>query len=165
MTYIDDVNYAFEIKAGTDLNTTSAGDDVYTPNVYCAANFLDGNLNLTEESTGAISPENGKAYFFMNPKVQEVFTVTYAVWDGTKFNLPEKVGYKMNGANLSGAFAVDYSYNSSDAPSLKVGDAYQFTAVLNKVTTGQASDKPFEGVNIVVTRYSDGSTTSAKQLR
>lgn len=222
VTYTDNVNYAFEIKAGTDLNTTSAGDDVYTPNVYCAANFLDGNLNLTEESKGAVSLENGKAYFFMNPKVQEVFTVTYAVWDGTKFNLPEKVGYKMNGANLSGAFAVDYSYNSSAAPSLKEGEAYQFTAVLNKVTTGgagapkrisgtsdaaqsdivvkplnltggsgqivteiddvnvasrevvgvtyynvagQASDKPFEGVNIVVTRYSDGSTTSAKQLR
>ena len=30
---------------------------------------------------------------------------------------------------------------------------------------GQGSDKPFEGVNIVVTTYNDGSRTSRKVLR
>jgi hypothetical protein len=30
--------------------------------------------------------------------------------------------------------------------------------------TGLSSDRPFEGVNIVVTRYSDGSTSTAKRL-
>ena len=29
---------------------------------------------------------------------------------------------------------------------------------------GQVSDKPFEGVNIVITRYSDGSSTATKRL-
>ena len=30
---------------------------------------------------------------------------------------------------------------------------------------GQQSDKPFDGVNIVVTRYSDGSITTSKVLK
>ena len=30
---------------------------------------------------------------------------------------------------------------------------------------GMESDKPFEGINIVVTRYSDGSTSASKVLR
>ena len=30
---------------------------------------------------------------------------------------------------------------------------------------GQMSDQPFEGVNIVVTRYSDGSTSTTKVLK
>ena len=31
--------------------------------------------------------------------------------------------------------------------------------------TGVASSEPFDGVNIVVTRYSDGTTTATKVIR
>ena len=32
-------------------------------------------------------------------------------------------------------------------------------------TLGVASDEPFPGINIVVTRYADGTTRTTKQLR
>ncbi len=232
-TYTDNVNYTIEAAEG--LNCEDG--ETYIPNVYCAANFLDANLNLTETSQGAREidgyengePEYGDRYFFfMNPKVQEVATITYAVWDGSKFVMPEKVGEEINGAGIAGAFTVDLKYNTgvSLTTSLEPNQAYQFTAVLNKVAqqdnaprraestvkpgafsadagkvvypldltadenqivtevrdltgnavrevasvkyvsiTGVVSDKPFEGMNIIVTRYTDGTTSTAKVMR
>ena len=224
--YVDDQNY--KLTAENSLNDiTEALDKRYTPNVYCAANFWKDNLNLTDASTGAASYDNKRHYFFVNPKVQEVVTITYAVWDGTNFVLPAKDGEALNGAGLHGAFAPGWTYNSGGQPTLTVGEAYQFTAVVNKGTgqpvisddpnpaprkvagtgdspdgtyvvmpmnlsgngnivtvvenvktvarevvgvefynvAGQRSDKPFEGVNIIVTRYDDGTTSTAKVLK
>ena len=232
-TYTDDVNYTIEAAEGLNCE----GGEEYTPNVFCAANFLDANLNLTAESTGAreIDEIDGETihygdryFFFMNPKVQEVATITYAVWDGSKFVMPEKVGEEINGAGIAGAFTVDLKYNTgvSSTTGLEPNQAYQFTAVLNKVAqqgnaprraestvepgafsadagkvvypldltadeshivtevrdltgnavrevasvkyvsiTGVVSDKPFEGMNIIVTRYTDGTTSTAKVMR
>ena len=195
--------------------------------MYCAANFLDANLNLTADSEGAVDYTGQRHYFFMNPKVQEVATITYAVWDqnNSRFVMPEKVGEELNGAGLKGAFTPAWTYNSGGTPELEHGVAYQFHAVLNKVVTqsnaprraestvtpqqqaadgdkvvcpldltggndqivtevrdlnggvrevasvkyvsitGVVSDKPFEGMNIIVTRYTDGTTSTAKVMR
>lgn len=225
--YSDDVNYTIQIPASTDAATFESwfndDDASYTPNVYCAANFL--SANLTDNGVAVHSetePEvnTNAVYFFMNPKVQEVFTVTYAVWDGNKFTLPAKYGESVNGANLHGAFNIDWRYNGG-TPTLITGEAYQFKAVMNRPATGgsgaprkingtgdsadsnflvlplgltgsgnvvtaiddvntanrevvgveyynvagQRSDRPVEGVNIVVTRYSDGTATTAKVLK
>jgi hypothetical protein len=221
-TYTDNVNYTMEAMADLNVDLTKGGD--FTPNVYCAANFLDANLNLTADSEGAVDYTGQRHYFFMNPKVQEVATITYAVWDGTKFVMPARNDAgTINGAGLTGAFEVGWKYNGS-TPTLETGVAYQFTAVLNKVTqnaprraestvtpqqqaadgtkmvypldltadeshivtevrdlngnavrevasvkyvsiTGVVSDKPFEGMNIIVTRYTDGTTSTAKVMR
>ena len=224
--YTDDLNYTIEAMTSLkDIVDATGGD--FTPNVYCAANFLDANLNLTADSQGAPElPDGDRHFFFVNPKVQEVATITYAVWDGTKFVMPARNDAgTINGAGLTGAFEVGWKYNGS-TPTLETGVAYQFTAVLNKVAqqgnaprraestvtpqqqaadagkvvypldltadeshivtevrdltgnavrevasvkyvsiTGVVSDKPFEGMNIIVTRYTDGTTSTAKVMR
>ena len=224
--YTDDLNYTIEAMSSLkDIVDATGGD--FTPNVYCAANFLDANLNLTAESQGAPElPDGDRHFFFVNPRVQEVATITYAVWDGTKFVMPARNDAgTINGAGLTGAFNVGWTYNGSK-PTLETGVAYQFTAVLNKVAqqgnaprraestvepgvfsadagkvvypldltadeshivtevrdlngnavrevasvkyvsiTGVVSDKPFEGMNIIVTRYTDGTTSTAKVMR
>ena len=224
--YSDDLNYTIQVPATVSKNEVDAwiGDAAeYTPNVYCAANFLSANLTdngVAVHSETAPEVNTNAVYFFMNPKVQEVFTVTYAVWDGNKFTLPAKYGESVNGANLHGAFNIDWRYNGG-TPTLTTGEAYQFKAVMNRPATGgsgaprkingtgdsadsnflvmplgltgsgnvvtaiddvntanrevvgveyynvagQRSDRPVEGVNIVVTRYSDGSTSTAKVLK
>ncbi len=220
--YSDNLNYTIQVPATVSKNEVDAwiGDAAeYTPNVFSPSNFLDANL--TDE--GVTSTVNNVTYFFMNPKVQEVATITYAVWDGSKFVVPAKYNEVLNGADLPGAFTPEWTYNPGGKPELTVGEAYQFLAVMNRVpqgggngaprkvngkegnadtnkvvmplnlsggngnvvtaiddvntanrevvgveyynVAGQRSDRPVEGVNIVVTRYSDGSTSTAKVLK
>ena len=45
-----------------------------------------------------------------------------------------------------------------------VGDR-EIVGVTYVNSLGQISDQPFEGVNIIVTRYSDGSTSTTKVLK
>ena len=222
--YTDDENYTIEALVSLKDMVDATGGD-YTPNVFCAANFLDANLNLTDESTGAAGT-GGRYYFFVNPKVQEVATITYAVWDGTKFVMPARNDAgTINGAGIAGAFSVNFKYNTgASEEDLVANQAYQFRGVLNKVATqgnaprraegsevapgnfgadpgkvvypidlkasdivtevrdlnggvrevasvkyvsvtGVVSDKPFEGMNIIVTRYTDGTTSTTKVMR
>ncbi len=220
--YSDNLNYTIQVPATVSKNEVDAwiGDAAeYTPNVFSPSNFLDANLT----DNGVTSTVNNVTYFFMNPKVQEVATITYAVWDGSKFVVPAKYNEVLNGADLPGAFTPEWTYNPGGKPELTVGEAYQFLAVMNRVpqgdgngaprkvngkegnadtnkvvmplnlsgdggnivtaiddvntanrevvgveyynVAGQRSERPVEGVNIVVTRYSDGSTSTAKVLK
>ena len=215
--YVDNVNYCIEVEVAPQTDGTKA----YTPNVFSTPNYLDANLNLTDESTGAVSPVNQKSYFFMNPKVQEVADVVAAVWNGTYFVIPKKADGN-NSADLNGAFTVGWDYNDhyDVSSNLAKGNVYSFRGVLNmkpanatgssklavqykdvtpdatkmvmpfdlndqSVVTaisdvdagktvsnvkyynimGVESNKPFDGVNIVVTRYSDGTISTTKVLR
>lgn len=227
--YIDDWNYTFEVFPVDNNYTLNTGETInYIKNLYCPANFLDENLNLTEESTGAVGHLNGNDYyyFFMNPKINEVCEITYAVWDGEKFVVPTPDGIT-NNTGIQGAFTVDWTYNEfkSDQVINQLSDqqAYRFMAVVQRTdnsdygyvksvgpmegveasrnlvvmplnlsggndnivtaingiytdsyrdvvgvdyvnVAGMISDKPFQGVNIVVTRYSDGSKTTEKKV-
>ena len=234
--YTDGVNFTITLPDGADL-VGKVGDAVkYTPNVYCPVNFLDKNLNIGG-GQGPVGVETGEHYFFMNPKIQEVATVTYAVWNGTCFVIPAKAGGNNQG-DFDGAFSVAWTYNAygDQKDNLQANTAYRFLAVLNtgdaklnsyantgakagenaagtvigkevepqagKVVyaldlnggtgsdniitaiqdvadgTGKAvagvkyynlagieSDRPFEGVNIIVTTYTDGSRSSSKVLK
>ncbi len=209
--YIDNENYTIEVLPVNNAYTlTFNGTAEYSKNVYCAANFLESNLNIGG-NTGAVGV-HGDNYFFMNPKIQEVCHITYAMWDGEKFVTP-------NSTEIQGAFNVNWSYNievQGGVPTLAVGETYQFDAVVcipatrlnalkgggtpsdnflvyptsltgsdNIITgindvyvdgyrevvgveyvnsVGMTSDKPFQGLNIVVTRYSDGSHTAVKKI-
>ncbi|MBQ3323482.1 MAG: S8 family serine peptidase [Muribaculaceae bacterium] len=227
--YIDDWNYTFEVFPVDNKYTLNTGEKInYIKNLYCPANFLDENLNLTEESTGAVGHLNGNDYyyFFMNPKINEVCEITYAVWDGEKFVVPTPDGIT-NNTGIQGAFTVDWTYNEFkfDQVINQLSDqqAYRFMAVVRRTdnsdygyvksvgpmegveassnlvvmplnlsggndniitaingiftdgyrevvgvdyvnVAGIISDKPFQGVNIVVTRYSDGSKTTEKKV-
>ena len=166
----------------TNTNLSNA----YTPNPYMAANFVGSQ----------------QGYFFSTPKAQEYAKIIWAVWDGTKMNQTS------NSYGFTGSFTIDPSLNSKDFGSLQIGEAYDFHAIIRKmsgskaagdvykvyptdldgeVTTsinivggnaihgevvgveyvnslGMTSKTPFQGVNIVVTRYSDGSATTVKKV-
>lgn len=160
--------------------------DAYTPNPYMAANFVGSQ----------------QGYFFSTPKAQEYAKIIWAVWDGTKMNQTS------NSYGFTGSFTIDPALNSKDFSTLQIGKAYDFHAIIRKmsgskaagdvykvyptdldgdVTTsinivgrnaihgevvgveyvnslGMTSKTPFQGVNIVVTRYSDGSKTTIKKV-
>lgn len=206
--YTDNGNYTIEVQPINGVySLTFDGAEDYNPNVYCSANFLPKNLNINGNTS--VASENGTSYFFMNPKIQEVCEITYAMWDGEKFVAPDN-------AWIQGAFNIDLSLNSiNKAPKLISGNIYRFKGVVahpvksilkadvtpsseyvvyptnltgedNLVTAihgiytdgyrevvgveyvnavGVVSDRPFQGVNIVVTRYSDGSHTVKKIVK
>lgn len=213
--YINDLNYTIEVLPVDNVYTLSTGSDAgYVKNLYCTANFLESNLNLTDDSKGAEGVRQGQTayYFFMNPKVQEVCEITYAEWDGNNtFVVPD------NDSQISGALTVDWSYNAEGTQTPAVGTPYRFVAVVNRTegstyghlkdinrdassnfviyplnftagdgnvitainridgsrdvvdvyyvnSIGVMSKTPFQGVNIIVTRYSDGSRTTVKKV-
>lgn len=221
-TYSDDVNYTIAMampeQDGKVIFENMIGDAfTYNENLYCTANFLSENL----------VGENGdtqKHYYFVNPKIQEVAEVTFAVWNGSYFVAPApQEGTSTNESEINGAFNVDWRYNSHDINTLASNKAYQFMAVVQKpvavaggmglkdesevtpmgctpdgsymvfplnldpsnkdqvITSiaqpvvsktvsrvlyynlmGMVSAVPFQGVNIVVTEYSDGSRQARK---
>ena len=235
--YISRENYAMQMN--TTTLTTLDGASAYSPNVYCAANFLYRNQNGNATGHEPDGTPTDDRYFFVNPKVQEFCDITFAVWhpesdyyDGY-FTLPAPDSTN-NTANIYGAFMVNWTLNApcgdvSEYLSANPGEAYRFKAIVhqqikksssdlrentpvtpqsgvrpeggyvvypvgfdptneaNIVTrienvavdgTGKAvagvkyynlagieSDRPFEGVNIIVTTYTDGSRSSSKVLK
>jgi hypothetical protein len=239
--YVDKNNYQLDV---TTTNLETSGNLGYTLNRYSPANFLTSNHNgnATGHAADGITPL-GKHYFFMNPKIQEVCEITFAVWNGNYFVLPDRE--TGNASNIYGAFYVDWIFNNMYAENpetgevlydlyddLVVGAAYKFKAIVQKPaiikksgapslrdgeTTGHTpgnydpdwsnyivypfdfspeeniitgietmnfnvgngevksvkyvnvagivSDRPFDGVNIVVTEYTDGSRTTTKMIR
>lgn len=208
--YIDDANYTIEVQPVNGAYTlTFDGSAIYAKNVYCVANFLESNTNYGS-NTGA-EGVHGDHYFFMNPKIQEICHITYAMWDGEMFTTPSNT-------EIPGAFTVGWGFNTTGgmAPELVVGTSYEFDAIVahpatrggmlrgegtpsdnyvvyptnltgssNIITAingiymdgsrevvgieyvnslGQVGKRPFSGVNIVVTRYSDGTTTTDKKV-
>lgn len=185
------------------------GDEVveeYLPNAYTPVNFM------VAAGSNTIKADDGKNYFFMNPKRGEYVKIVDAVYQSGKFYIPAKEG-SINHYGFEGAFALDDTYQ--DIPvGLEEGKFYSFDAIVigldaadkvaandnsavsqlykvapvnlvnNPVTAvdgvtvnrevvgvtyynvaGVASSKPFDGVNIVVTKYSDGSTKATKRLK
>lgn len=180
----------------------------YVPNAYTPVNFM------VSAGSNKVKAEDGKEYFFMNPKRGEYVTVVDAVYKGGKFYVPAKEG-SVNHYGFEGAVAIDDTYQVIPT-GLEEDKFYSFDAIVlgidekaadkvaandnsevstlykvaplnltNKTVTGVdevvtakavvcvtyynlagvASTKPFEGVNIVVARYADGSTKATKELR
>ncbi len=73
-------------------------------------------------------------------------------------------------SNSIKVYPLDLSVDDAHNPPTAVREIVDFTAkdvvsVRYYNILGQASETPFEGINIVVTRYNDGSMTSCKVLR
>ncbi len=225
-TYSDDVNYTIAMampeQDGKVIFENMIGDAfTYNENLYCTANFLSENLVGENGVTQSTTAEH---YYFVNPKIQEVAKVTFAVWNGSYFVAPApQEGTSTNESEINGAFNVDWRYNSYIINTLASNKAYQFMAVVQKpvavaggmglkeesevtpmdctpdgtymvfplnldpsnkdqvITSiaqlvvsktvsrvvyynlmGVASAVPFQGVNIVVSEYSDGSRKARK---
>ena len=229
--YANKYNYVLDMStSGLETN----GRLEYPMNWYCTANFLTENLNGNATGHGSYT---NKHYFFMNPKIQEVCQVTYAVWDGENFVAPAPDASN-NTSDIYGAFTVRWDFNNMYAEDPQTGDViydlfedlvegatYKFKAIVqrpepapknadesslkgagnyspdgsyivypfdfdpgdqaNIITAvkdinvgnsqvksvkyvnvaGIVSDRPFQGVNIVVTEYTDGTRTTTKMLK
>jgi len=135
-TYSDINNYTITM-ANQTLQLIDGGEP-YVKNLYCPANFLPKNLNINGgEGAEGIYHGEPAHYFFMNPKVQEVCEITYAVWYGdNKFivPLPTADNPTQNDSQIDGAFTVDWKYNVLGPNPLKLseGAAYKFYAVVQR---------------------------------
>ena len=186
-------NPKLTLTVAVDATNDVSDADPYSPNPYTAANFVGSQ----------------QGYFFSSPKAQEYAQIMWATWDGTKFNMPS------NGYGFTGSFTMDDSMNSMGTSGMQEGKAYNFKAIIRKVSVAQTqdgapmlrgvgdtyqvypldlnpgvvtgvgminvngevksvkyvnvagivSDVPFQGVNIVVTEYTDGSRTTTKMLK
>ncbi|MBQ4005621.1 MAG: chitobiase/beta-hexosaminidase C-terminal domain-containing protein, partial [Muribaculaceae bacterium] len=224
--FIDKNNYTMslpgngsqELTKVKEVASKEATAEQLELNVYGPANFLEENLRLNDNQGARGS--DGEYYYLVNPKVQEVCIITWAVWDGNQFVIP---AYDAEGTNnqcdFDGAISIGtWAYNSegNQSANLEDGEAYTFTAVVESVgngygparisgkggqtnvtvsplnfdptnqeqivtdvqavktgrevagvtyynVAGQMSKTPFEGsVNIVVTKYTDGTKKTAK---
>lgn len=215
-----------------DKNKTTS----YAPNYYCVANFMDWTAGADHLSQVG---DDGKTYFFMNPKPQEYAVITWAMWKDGKFVIPsdgtftDKDGksHVSNDHNFNGAFNAAWDMNAGGDQTANLSNdqnangMYEFHAVIRKVEStgnsapryavtpkdgqtessqyviyptdlnvsenspsiitavsdvkaagevlsvtyynvaGVQSSKPFDGINIVVTRYTDGTASTAKVVR
>ncbi len=228
-TLTDKLNYTITVKSGalqTEDETVT-----YEPNTMCTVNFLEKNLNV-DGGEGPLSADNGNHYYFLNPKVQEYVSITYAVWvGGNTFVVPKKSEPGEGVVNMDdfdGAFTVNWNGNDAVANELVLNNVYEFHGIVWRkanstygpsykapaTTTpkpgveassnlevypvdltasnindhiitdvadvtasrevesveyynaaGLRSSKPMDGVNIVVTRYTDGSISTAKMVK
>ena len=216
--YSDNRNYTITVSGDAVLSVEEPEAN-YVPNVYCAANYGADAEGWQQEMEGGM----GRSYWFMTPKVMEVATHTWSVWNDDAFYVAARdMATHSNEAGLVGAFSADWNYNAGQfAPT--TGEAYKFLGVVmlkdepqqsagqprhvavqdgstpntkyvvgpldltgskEQIVTavsqltagrevvsvtycdvaGRMSAKPFEGVNIVVTRYSDGTVTTGKAV-
>lgn len=239
--YTDGNNYTIELPAGltalqTNTHTVAPkyGDEFTAAtgdyNAYITSNFMTGYLNgkygegytYTNTNTGVTTD-----IFMMNPKIQEVAWIDFAIWNGEQFVMPEPAA-GVNNYQMDGGFNVNWNYNYLSSanefgmPTLTTDQGYHFHAavmrtadtsygparrisakdnatiasefiiypldlagngnitgldnITGKVTrevqsvtyynvAGMQSDRPFDGINIVVTRYTDGSTATRKVMK
>ncbi|MBQ1725444.1 MAG: hypothetical protein II022_06205 [Muribaculaceae bacterium] len=224
--FIDKNNYTMslpgngsqELTKVKEVASKEATAEQLELNVYGPANFLEENLRLNDNQGARGS--DGEYYYLVNPKVQEVCIITWAVWDSesNQFVIPKKDDNN-NQCDFDGAISIGtWAYNSegNQSANLEDGEAYTFTAVVESVgngygparisgkggqtnvtvsplnfdptnqeqivtdvqavktgrevagvtyynVAGQMSKTPFEGsVNIVVTKYTDGTKKTAK---
>lgn len=131
---IDGVNYTIEVS-NMELTTTDGGNAA--KNTYCPANFLQENLFGL--ATGHTETTSDKKYFFVNPKIQEVCEVTFAMWNGNYFVVPAANGIS-NDSEIPGAFNVDWKYNDlgNVSSSIAQNTVYRFNAVVQKPVSSPA---------------------------
>ena len=69
--------------------------------------------------------------------------------------------FKFNPENMK--LVVSGNFTQSGVNNINAGKAVASTRYVN--VAGQMSDKPFSGMNIVVTTYTDGTTSTTKVIK
>ena len=133
----------------------------YTANNYVTANFMDTQVQHSSVSD--------KDYFFIQPKPQEYVYINWAMYvPGLTYDFHAIVRYtsgNRDGAS-EGGYAV-YPCQSDATVTAIVENWNDMWPVEVKYVNvmGQTSDKPFDGLNIIVTRYSNGTITTTKVIK
>jgi len=122
----------------------------YQPNTYSPASFMG-----TQTST-----VNGKTYFFVKPKPQELVHISWAIYGGDNKFYVNKPGNGINDAQIKGGFVAsgDMLPQGASMSDFEVGKAYEFDAVVrvNEVSAGPSLlDEPYTdgGVSNIYTVY------------
>jgi hypothetical protein len=115
------------------------------------------SINLIDYTDGQLNALNDWTFFDLS-ELGEVVSVYFTL------NSTDSGAYGMNTAAY---FCMDKFQVKSDTPTAveNVNADKQMTGVQYVNMAGMTSDKPFEGMNVVVTTYSDGTTTTAKVIK
>ena len=116
------------------------------------------SMNLIEYTNGTLIAANDWTFFDLSGlgKVESVYFT---------LNSTDTGDYGMNTASY---FCMDkFQVNTTPVPTAinEVENENAVTGVKYVNMAGMTSDKPFDGVNVVVTTYSNGSTTTAKVIK
>lgn len=140
----------------TTLNAATVAwsetSETFTPNVYCAVNFM---ARYASDFTGNAIEAKGEGlslprqYFFMSPKTNELARIVWAVWskDDQRFYIPAQSG-SINQHGFEGGFdiALDYNQRTDDAITSKTqlgdGCVYSFNAIIRKSNDSLPHDAP-----------------------
>lgn len=124
---------------------------------------IDGNettvsINLVEFSNGQLQAANDWTFFDLSD-LGEVESVYFTLNSTDVGNF---------GMNTAAYFCMDKFQVNEDDASTALADvqADKTVAAVQYVNlAGMTSDKPFDGVNVVVTTFADGSVTTAKVIK
>ncbi|MBQ6080644.1 MAG: DUF4465 domain-containing protein [Muribaculaceae bacterium] len=141
---------ASAFEEGDYLELTAIGvsaDRAETSTSIRLAEFVDGQLNVANDWT-----------FFDLSSLGQVTKVYFTLSSTDSGDW---------GMNTAAYFCMDkFQVSDGEPTSVKDVNAEKTVAGVKYVNmAGMTSDKPFDGVNVVVTTYSDGSTTTAKVIR
>ena len=112
----------------------------------------------TGEDLDVYAPYNGEAITSENDYYKGITVENNAVVEKYDNAIPFKFDWKVELTNDPESIVTAIKGIHGDLPALI--EEIQYYNVM-----GQMSHKPFDGVNIVVTRYSDGTTTTQKVIR
>lgn len=153
-----------EMKVANDDDIVEGTMDTnWAPNSYCPASFMGNQVGA-----------DGKTYFFVKPKPQEVVHIVGAIYGGkNEFGKDEfyidKPGNGYNLVQLKGGFVIDPSLLPSGTK-FESDTAYEFDAVVKKVepTTASLNATPYTGGGIsndyVVYPFSNPIVTGVQNL-
>ncbi|MBQ7689913.1 MAG: DUF4465 domain-containing protein [Muribaculaceae bacterium] len=133
-------------------------------------------FKLIAHGIDASGDEIGTAEFmlasFNNGQLQAVNQWTW--WDLSSLGMVDQINFTMDssdkgdwGINTAKYFCMDKLQVRVASPTaVEDVDAARTVAGVHYVNmAGQQSEQPFEGVNVVVTRYTDGTTSTTKVVR
>ena len=115
------------------------------------------SINLVEYVGGELNALNDWTFFDLS-ELGEVVSVYFTL------NSTDSGAYGMNTAAY---FCMDKFQVKSDTPTAveNINADKQMIGVQYVNMAGMTSDKPFDGMNVVVTTYNDGTTTTAKVIK
>jgi hypothetical protein len=115
------------------------------------------SINLVEYVGGELNALNDWTFFDLS-ELGEVVSVYFTM------NSTDSGAYGMNTAAY---FCMDKFQVKSDTPTAveNINADKQMIGVQYVNMAGMTSDKPFDGMNVVVTTYNDGTTTTAKVIK
>ena len=165
--YSNDFNEGFYMEK--QMSTTTASGKVKWFNPA----GLQGGISLNKSNNSTTSPNltKGQSYrfltmsWFKEPEPQNAPSYGAPLRDDFTYSLEPQSGSTLNPNVQAGALNLTGGNDQIVTGVSEVKSGSEVVSVTYCDLAGRMSQKPFAGVNIIVTRYSDGSTTTQKVIR